>query len=816
MAVVRRSIEHFDPTFFDRPFPLVVPDQGETALRQALLELTTDLTLMSVGAHPDDEDSGMLAYYRRKHGLRTMTLLATRGEGGQNRLGPELDAELGVLRFHETKNSSAVIGAEPYNLCLWDFGYSKSAEEAFQYWGHTEALRRFVRMIRLLRPDIIITNHPPEGWHGQHQAVGRLLEEAFEAAADPEVFPEHLTEGLTPWQVKKFYLRSFGEREKEEATVAINIGEYDPLRGCTYAEMALEALRQHRTQGVGRWNITKGPTYRYYKIVKSVFPTREQEASLLDGLSPRRIDGEGSQRAGELFRLWQRIEEAARKAMAAVSVSHQAVAEHLLPVLIQLRQLHEQGGWHPEELQEIQRKEARLQEAVLKALGVFLVPWSKMREVIPGRQFTVELSLFNGGTLPLENIQLGLQVPPAWQVNIEQEPFPRLLPQESIETTITVQVPSQQPFTIPHSKFIYEESFGKPLVEGKATFSVYEAALVLQEPLTLDIVPPASLTLLPAYPILPLPLQEGKRKKFLLKARYHDREPLNGKAHLALPAGWKATPVDPPFQLMWPGEELTQEFSLLPPSGLLPGTYEIWGELQADRSIPASEKLRIRAFPVSVASGLQVGIIQSYDHTLAEALRQLDVSFTLLDAQTLRQGDLSRYDTILVDIRAYLVREDLVANNRRLLEYVKQGGHLVVFYHKIWEWNEEHGHPQYAPYPLKLSRNRVTNQQAAIKLLHPSHPLFTFPNQLEASDWEGWVQERGLYFPESWAPEYTPLLETADPGEEPLQGGYLIASYGQGSYIYTCLAWYRQLRVGIPGGYRNFANMISFPRYRGV
>jgi hypothetical protein len=313
--------------------------------------------------------------------------------------------------------------------------------------------------------------------------------------------------------------------------------------------------------------------------------------------------------------------------------------------------------------------------------------------------------------------------------------------------------------------------------------------------------------------VLPLPLQ-GKQKKFLLKARYHDHEPLEGKLHLSLPAGWNVTPADPPCQLTRPDEEVTQEFLVLPPTGLTPGEYEIRGELHAARAIPPSDTLRIRAFPVTVAPGLQVGIIQSYDHTLAEALRQLDVSYTFLDAQALRQGDLSSYDTILVDIRAYLIREDLVANNRRVLDYVHRGGHLIVFYHKIWEWNEEHEHPQYAPYPLKLSRNRVTDQLAPIKLLYPFHPLFTLPNSLDESDWEGWVHERGLYFPESWDPEFIPLVETADPGEEALQGGYLIASYGQGSYLYTCLAWYRQLRVGIPGGYRHFANMISFPRYR--
>ncbi|RMF86557.1 MAG: hypothetical protein D6736_14840, partial [Nitrospinota bacterium] len=541
MTTVRRSIEHYDPTFTDDLHTRIIPDRGEIAFRQSLLALTTDLTLMSVGAHPDDEDSGTLAYYRRKHGLRTITLLATRGEGGQNRLGPELNEELGVLRFHEARASSAIIDAEIYNLCLLDFGYSKSAEETFRHWGYEEALRRMVQAIRQLRPDIIITNHGPTGGHGQHQAVGQLLLEAFAVAADPTAFPEQLRE-WTPWQVKKLYLRTF---KAEEATVAINIGEYDALRGCTYAEMALEALRQHRTQGVGRWTITKRPEYRYYRLVRSVFPTPEKEESLLDGLTPWRIDEDEQSPAEEsikgLHRVWSTLTASIDQALTGGTLSAQGMVEELLSVLDQIRHLREQKPVASLDVQELHRKEMRLLEAIRRGLGVFLSSYSEVKTLIPGQKYTVTLSLFNGGPLPLEAIRFALHTPPGWEVSFRQQQFSQLQPQEAIETTATVSVPRDAPFTVPHTRFLYDQSLENPLLEGIATFSVLGTSLTTQSPLWVDVAPPASLTLFPPHPILPLPLEGEARmsqaavplkKKLVLRVRYNDQNPGESRMRL--------------------------------------------------------------------------------------------------------------------------------------------------------------------------------------------------------------------------------------------------------------------------------------------
>jgi len=772
--------------------------RGEVALNQAVTDLTNNMTIMCLAAHPDDEDGATLTYYRKKLGVRTAILVATRGEGGQNEIGPELYEELGVIRAHETQAASDIYGAEVYNLNKRDFGFSKSADETFRFWGHKDSLRRLVRVIREVRPDVIITNHDTQRGHGHHQAVGIIALEAFDAAADPEQFPQQIQDGLSQWQVKRLFLRCGWE----EADVTIDIGEYDQPRGYSYAQIAGEGLKMHKSQGMGG-NVRRGPAYRYYKLIRFRAPAPKKLNSLLDGLT---IETETPILMPDKF---------INDAVEAVSISHSRVAADMLNYIKYLRALRDLNTSVNEET--LKQKERELESAAAKAMDLYLTVEPEDKTVTRAQDFKVSVSLTNCGHQVIEDLKFSLSAPHLGDVTEGENPgFERLGYNETATGTFTVKVFDDASLTLPHADHLYDDSFMKPLIQGSARYSVPQesppaVSLSITSAAAVDITSDIDLHVLPDNSMLPVsPADQIVRYVVNVINRTPGRI-TDGRVEFFPPSDWIAEGMGQDFAL----EEDQQgfaAFNLTIPSGVTPGDFTLKAKANyktsddAPGTMEASGTLKI--MDVKVADDLYVGYVRSYDNTLKQALKQLNVRSRALESDDLRFGDLSLYDTIILDIRAYLVREDLIASNQRLLDYLSNGGNLVVMYNKTFEWN---GH-QYAPYKLVLSRNRVTVEEAPITILTPEHPLFTFPNRITDSDWNDWIQERGLYFPSEYAPEYTELLSCSDPGENPLHGGYLVAEYGQGTYIYTSYVWYRQLQKLNPGAFRNFANMISLPK----
>jgi LmbE family N-acetylglucosaminyl deacetylase len=744
-------------------------DHGDIALNQAIIDLTDNMTILCLAAHPDDEDGATLSYYKKRNGVRTAVLYGTRGEGGQNEIGPELYEELGVIRAYETQSAVNVYGAKAYNLNKRDFGFSKSAEETFKFWDHEDSLRRMVKIIREVRPDVVITNHDTTHGHGHHQAMGILALEAFDSANDANKFPDQIKDGLKTWQVKRLFLRC----GKDDAEVAINVGEYDQIRGYSYAQIANEGMKLHKSQGMGG-NVERGNAYNYYKLIKSSQPEQKKLTDLFDGLE-------------------ENVNPFIKDAKDASTINHDRVARDILDYIKSLS------------IADTDKKN-ELEIAIARALDLYLTIKVDDNIVTRGQVFSAKVSLINCGLNVIKDIKFQLQAPKGWVVEGENLNFPQLGYNETVTAVFNVTVAKDAPLTLPYTEKLYDDSFMNPLFKGMVQYNAFNTSLSITSDATVDVSDDVEIHILPKTSIIPIS-SANHTKRYVVNAINRLKRKIDGQVELSSSSNWKINGIGQDFSL----DEDQQAFSaydVMIPSDIAPGYFSLNAKVIYD-SNTAIAKNSIKVIDVKTADDLYVGYVQSYDNTIDWALKQLGVKCSALESDDVRFGDLSIYNTIILDIRAYLVRKDLIECNQRLLDYVKNGGNLIVFYNKTFEWDK-----RYAPYELVISNDRVTVEEAPIAILAKDHPLFTFPNKITDDDWKDWIQERGLYFPSKWTIEYKELLSCNDPDEKPLRGGYLVAQYGKGTYIYTSYVWYRQLQNLNSGAFRNFANMISLPKYK--
>ena len=742
---------------------------GEVAFRQALRDIGTDLRLMCVAAHPDDEDGATLALYRMAYGLDTYALIATRGEGGQNEIGPELGHALGVIRTREMQRASQITGAHLRFLDMPEFGYSKSIEETYAVWGEEETLRRLVRQIREIRPDVIITHHGKQKDHGHHQAVGRSLIEAFDAAADPTMFPEQIAEGLAPWQAARLYIRTF---EQTPDAVAVPIGAFDPLRGVAYTEVAAQALEQHASQGMGFFidRFIRGQQFAWYELEKAAqggvsgaAGVPAPKASLLDGLYDRV--------APEARMLSERADQVTREEALAAFAAH-----------------GDEDDW---------------QRLGAVAAGIDLHATVNDAVAVPGQTITIHATLHDYGVPDLKDLAATVLPAPTFDIEVPSSQAIVLDDTNTAAAEFTVAIPRDEAPTLPLAEHLFDAGSLMPPIEVEVTATLGGAPFRLRAPVDVQIALPVELTFLDA-PYLAR-LNADVSTIVTLDVINRTAGPAHASVALSAAAGLNVPSREEAFEL--PQEEARTVWAIPASSGkdppLQPRDYLLTA-LAGDHAVHAPVRLVDLAVPESV----RVGVVQSYDDTYVTTLRKMGVPHETLTEKDFNPIALDTYTTIIVDIRAYMVRPDLVANNKALLDYVNRGGTLIVNYQKTFEWK-----PEYAPYPIHLSRNRVTDENASVTLLVPGHPLFHAPNEIVDRDWEGWIQERGLYFPDQWDEHYTPLLAMNDPGEDIPPGSLLVASYGDGHYIYTALGWYRQLRELHPGALRMFANMLNAPAW---
>jgi LmbE family N-acetylglucosaminyl deacetylase len=803
-------------------------ERNPIELYQSLLDLQNPWTVMCIAAHPDDEDGATLTVLRRKYGVHTVTVFSTYGEGGQNAVGPELYEELGAIRARETEEAARIQGSEPFFLGLRDFGFSKSYEEAFRVWGHDEALRRMVLKIRQLRPDVIITNHDTLTGHGHHQATGRLVLEAFDAAADPRRFPEQLREGLTTWQVQRLFVRfqfegSGSKAAEEEAArtgkiVSINRNERDAVRGTTYAEQALEALQRHATQGPWPQTIPAGgaPNVRYRLALsaKNAAPLPANAQTFLDGLSlPQNIQ--------------ERVTPLAVKVL--LPLYEKQTREQTFQALLRLKKAQVFAA--PKGTEDEQRFDLmneRLQHALEVASGITMTLGLNGEALVPNTPATFSITISNQSDkeFELKPHAVVLTGPKATELGDDAEMVnapTHLAPKSKVTLSVKRATLANEPINVPHAAHLYDN-----LLSGERFNAVLKANIdgidfFIHATTQADIAPAIEIASIDPSPLVVTPATINQPATFTLSVTNHQDRYFKGEIIAAGPTG-KAETQRHTLEIAGGGTigELKLARSLHLDAGdfgrgstqRTPSTVSF---TIAGKNLPGpvtKREVRVIWSDARVVPKLRVGYLKSFDETLRNALAALGVEARELTVNNVALDDLSGYQAIILDNRGYQAHPELVATNARLLDYVRAGGTLIVFYHKTNEWNPDpkNNRTQLAPYPITLGNSRVTDENAPIEFTEPGHPLLNFPNKITQEDFAGWIQERGLYYPQSWDSHYSAPFTTNDTGEQPLRGGLLATDYGSGHYIYTSMVWYRQLRAGIPGAYRMLANMISYGR----
>jgi LmbE family N-acetylglucosaminyl deacetylase len=803
------------------PTPATEGDRAE--LHQALLDLTSPWTVMCVAAHPDDEDGTTLTVLRRKNGVHTVSLFSTYGEGGQNAVGPELYEELGVIRAQETMKAAQIQGSEPYFLGLKDFGFSKSADEAFKVWGHDEALRRMVLKIRELRPDVIITNHDTTSGHGHHQATGRLIIEAFDAAADPKRFPEQLNR-VKPWQARRLFVRIFGgatsrqpdRKEGLEKIVSIDPNEVDPVRETSFAEQALVALQQHATQGpwpksiaellkARRIEAGKLPPIRYHLV---------REAAGAPGLPENATTPLAGLELPEQF----------AAGVAPPNIAGRALTDFIdrpdrvLGALIDWRAGHTAADSAAEDPERFRLFESRLDRALAIASGVTLTLDSRAAVLVPGLKTTFTINLSNSGLGSVQVAELRLN---SWGESTPLKTADELLPNTDTIVPVERITPKNATLTVPKEEHLYDNLFLGQRFEAVAKVEIDGAKFSVSTEILRDVAPAVEIKNISPSPYVWTPGTLNQPLSFKVTLTNNLDAPFNGNLTIGSPqqdifeAGRKLSlaPVETSEVILKSNAiplDTAGSRRVRSNSGLL----SLSVEPQDARNPITHRSIRVNYSDARVARGLRVGFVPSFDQTLQRSLAALGVAAKELTFADIQNGGLSTYSTIIIDNRSYEAHPELIAANSRLLEFVNAGGTLLVFYHKSNEWNPDANkkRPQLAPYPIVVGDERVTDETAPIKFLLPRHPLLNIPNRITQADFANWIQERGLYYPKEWDAHYSALFTTNDPGEAPLNGGLLVGQYGKGNYIYTSMVWYRELRAGVPGAYRMFANMISYGR----
>jgi LmbE family N-acetylglucosaminyl deacetylase len=806
----------------------VVLNASETQL--ALRKLSVLGSALYVAAHPDDENTALLAYLANERGVRAAYLSLTRGDGGQNLIGTEKGALLGLVRTQELLAARRIDGAEQLFTRAIDFGFTKSPEETLRIWGHDAALADVVWVIRRFRPDVVITRFPTtgEGGHGQHTASGILAREAFDAAGDPSRFPEQLRYVKT-WKPKRLLWNVFNFRSSErpkdaDKMLSADVGAYNALLGKSYTEIAAQSRSQHKSQGFGSAE-RRGAAVNYFSHLAG----EEARSDIFDGvdLGWRRIEG-----GAEVGRL---LEEAAREYRPS---NPQAI----LPLLLRARrELNKLAADDPL----LEAKRAELSSVIRACAGLWAEAIAADPLATPGADVRVNVTLVNRSDFPLRLLQVsgaggrGLR-----EVNAE------LKNNQPLTTELVATAPRDyaQPYWLraEPGAGLYTVA-EQPLVGEPSTLGTMEVRVTLGagaegERLQLDlpvlfrwtdrvqgelyrpvaVVPPVAVNLVEK--VLVFPDRAPKQVQVTLRSNVAAEN--SGTLRLKLPAGWSATPASLPVTLKARDEEFKAAFQITPspqaPAGTLAAEFETGGQrlthgfveidyphIPRQTLFPAAEARLVRVD--LQRRGSRVGYVMGSGDEIPEALRQVGYEVTMLSDDDLENADLDKFDAVIAGVRAYNTRAALRRQQRRLLAYVERGGTYVVQYNTNDRALEGFG---LGPYPFKLSQERVTVEEAPVKLLQPNDSLLNAPNKIVPADFDGWVQERGLNFPSEWDARYQTLFATHDPGETDKSGSTLIARHGKGTYVYTSLAWFRQLPAGVPGAYRIFVNLISAGKTR--
>ncbi len=818
------------------PAPGTGPGLAETIEAIDAARVTT--RILYVTAHPDDESAAVLTYLARGLHADVALLSITRGEGGQNALGPEQAPQLGLIRTQELLAATRGYGVKLYFTRAKDFGYSKTPEETMKVWGD-QVLEDMVRVIRTFRPHIVINNWGgARGGHGHHQAAGILTPGAVKLAADPKAFAEQLREGLPAWGAgpNPVIILTLERGSESPKGYVLPLDEVSPLWGKTWREIGLDAFVNHRTQGIAGF-LNSAFLRRPIALVPED-GAKFDPATLASPVHALGGDSDGATCQQNAFfcpALKSAEDEISAARTAALALKWGDAASALFSAAKLVTSLYpgreHAARWRAGDplLNELRNVQSRVDRALALAAGLEVTAEADRSEIVRGESFSARLAVrYRPGTLNVL-INQDLALPEGWKISKRET-------DSSGNVQFAVAVPIAAASPVPTEEWITPEP---PLVRALvgAYIGSYENGYTLEArvPVThaqasstrVDRVPPR---IVPAYTLAVEPKQAIEvlakpRKPFDVLLRVHSYATAAAKVSVGLdvPKGWAS---GPPVTVEFAGAgDQYAKLTVTPPEKLVAGSYTIGayakrGEEKFTRSLEPLPSLPtqlweepaecvVHAFDISVPEKLRVGYITAENEPIPQALERLGIRVEMLDAAALAFGDLSKYDAIVVGVRAYELRSDLAPANQRLLRYAEQGGTLVVQYERGFVWDRL----KPAPYPAAIGDGpRITDENSPVRFLKPEDALLNFPNKITQEDFRGWVQERGLYFWGEFDARYQAVLAMNDPGEKELTGGLVSARYGKGTYIYTGLAFFRQLPEGAPGAYRLFVNLLSQSR----
>lgn len=816
-------------------FPFLIQGQqpkkpNASEIHQALQKLNFLGSVLYVAAHPDDENTRLISYMANHTKARTAYLSLTRGDGGQNLIGPEIREQLGVIRTQELLAARRTDGGEQLFTRANDFGYSKHPDETLSIWDKKEVLGDVIWAIRKFRPDVIINrfdHRTPGSTHGHHTSSAILSTEAFDISANDNIYPEQLKYTKT-WQPKRLFFNTswwfYGSKENFEKAdktklLEFDTGVYYPSLGLSNSEIASLSRSQHKSQGFGSTG-NRGKESEYIELIKGELP--KDKTNIFEGIDTS----------------WNRI----KNGKAIGDILHQVENSFdfknpsaSIPELVKAYQLIQQLD--DEHWKKIKSKE--IVEIIASASGLYLEAVTTDANTTKGSEVSIKVEAINrsNSNMSLESIKIS-------EIGIND--LPKISLENNTSNTFEYKgsIPNDFEYTNAYwlnkkgSLGMYnvtdQKLIGKPETEHKirAVFTVTIEGVTI--PFTKAVVyktnDPVKGEVYKPFEIIPL-ISASIKDKVIIYANGASKQipvkikagksNITGTITLTHPEGWQITPASLDFKLSQKGEEKIVIFQLIAPENQSEGY--ISPEIKINNEIYSSEVITIDYDHIPYQTiivpsetkvvrldikkkGQNIGYIEGAGDVVPESLRQIGYNVTNIDPESITTESIKSYDAIVVGIRAYNTIDQLKFKQQYLLEYVKNGGNLILQYNtnrrlKVTD--------NLGPYPLKLSRDRVTDENATINFLSPEHPVLNTPNKITDKDFNGWVQERGLYFPNEWSKDYTPILSTKDAGETEKKGALLVAKYGKGYYIYTGLSFFREFPAGVSGAYRIFANIIS-------
>tara|TARA_B110000046_G_scaffold56876_1_gene63392 strand:+ start:21548 stop:24049 length:2502 start_codon:yes stop_codon:yes gene_type:complete len=783
-------------------------------------------TALYIAAHPDDENTRLIAYLANTIKARTGYLSLTRGDGGQNLIGSEIRELLGVIRTQELLAARGIDGGQQFFTRANDFGYSKRPDETLEIWNKEKVLSDVVWAIRTFKPDVIINrfdHRTPGTTHGHHTASAMLSSEAFDLVGDKNQFKEQLKLTET-WQPKRLFFNTSSwfyrnQEDFEKATkgklTAFDVGVYYPLKGLSNNELAAMASSQHLCQGFGRVT-TRGSQNEYVEFLKGEKPKDKND--IFSGINTtwNRVKG-----GGEIGAILYEVE---------ANFDFVNPSKHLPKLMEAYKMIQHLADLHWRKI-----KDKEIKEIIEACAGLYLEAAADSSSGMPNATTDVNFEVLNRSTVSIELISITSAIDGK---TITKELDLETNKKVNFKETITLKTTEySDPYWLRKEAYLgmyrvdNQNLIGKPETPRPAkihfNLSIDQVPIVITknvvrryaerdkgeiyEPFEIS---PKVTTRLPNKVLI---FSDDVAKKVFVEVSA-GADSIVGNISLKAPVNWQVSPKKISFNIAQKNDKQTVAFFVTPPKNQSEGKLKVnvtsngktynkelveinYNHIPKQSVLLTSEAKVVRLNIKTI--GTKIGYINGAGDAIPESLRQIGYKVTLLNPLEINGDNLQKYDAIVLGIRAYNVVKELKFKQKYLLDYVEKGGNLIV------QYNTNRRVDIAAPFELKLSRDRVTDEFAEVRVLEKGHSILNYPNKITSEDFKGWVQERGLYFPGTWSKEYTPILSMNDKGETPKNGSLLIAKYGKGNYIYTGLSFFRELPAGVSGAYKLFANMLA-------